>query len=75
MVMSRAHLVDVAERVAATAAAAGVGYAVQELADLPAWWAPVVVVALTAVKGWLAGFVGRKGTASMLPASVDPAGR
>jgi hypothetical protein len=64
---------DFAERVGATAAAAGIGVAVQQLGDLPAWWAPVLVTVLTMAKGGLARYVGRKGTASLLPADRDPA--
>ncbi|MEU0306869.1 hypothetical protein [Streptomyces cyaneofuscatus] len=66
-------LLDLAERSAWTGAQAALGLAVVELADVPVWWAAPVALALASAKSWVAGRLGRKGTASTLPASADPA--
>ncbi|MEU2801456.1 hypothetical protein [Streptomyces sp. NPDC007117] len=66
-------LLDLAERSAWTGAQAALGLAVVELADVPVWWAAPVALVLASAKSWVAGRLGRKGTASTLPASVDPA--
>lgn len=65
MRITRRYLVDLAERIAATAAEAGVGYAITAAADLDPVWALPLTVALSAVKGWLARFVGRPDSASL----------
>lgn len=56
--MNRKYLLDLAERVGATAAAAGIGYAVTQLDGMSAAWVPMLTIALTVVKGVLAKFVG-----------------
>ncbi|MFH9269181.1 hypothetical protein ACH4KN_33760 [Streptomyces sp. NPDC017546] len=66
-------LLDLAERSAWTGAQAALGLAVVELADVPVWWAAPVALALASAKSWVAGQLGRKGTASTLPATKDPA--
>lgn len=66
-------LLDLVERAGWTGAQAAVALAVVEVADLPVWWAAPAAIALSAAKGWLAGRVGRPGTASTLPAGADPA--
>ncbi|WP_432111360.1 hypothetical protein [Streptomyces sp. YPW6] len=66
-------LLDLAERSAWTGAQAALGLAVVELADVPVWWAAPVALVLASAKSWVAGRLGRKGTASTLPASADPA--
>ncbi|MEU6952061.1 hypothetical protein [Streptomyces sp. NPDC045714] len=66
-------LLDLAERSAWTGAQAALGLAVVELADVPVWWAAPVALALASAKSWVAGRLGRKGTASTLPAAADPA--
>ncbi|MFI7240120.1 hypothetical protein [Streptomyces cyaneofuscatus] len=66
-------LLDLVERSAWTGAQAALGLAVVELADVPVWWAAPVALALASAKSWIAGRLGRKGTASTLPASADPA--
>ncbi|MFD5724647.1 hypothetical protein ACFWMT_00910 [Streptomyces sp. NPDC058368] len=71
--MNRQLLMDLAERAAWTGAQAAIGLAVTELADVPVWWAAPVALALSSAKGWVAGRLGRKGTASTLPATADPA--
>lgn len=65
---TRRYLLDAGERVAATAAAAGLGVAVQELADLDGWWAPVLVTLFTVVKVAVAKRVGESDSAAALPA-------
>ncbi|MEV6473868.1 hypothetical protein [Streptomyces sp. NPDC051657] len=69
----RKLLLDLAERSAWTGAQAALGLVVVELADVPVWWAAPVALALASAKSWVAGRLGRKGTASTLPASADPA--
>ncbi|MFF9690216.1 hypothetical protein [Streptomyces sp. NPDC014623] len=64
---------DILERAGWTGAQAALGAAVTELADIPLWWAAPVALTLAAAKGWVAGRLGRKGTASTLPATADPA--
>ncbi|WP_030585745.1 hypothetical protein [Streptomyces anulatus] len=66
-------LLDLAERSAWTGAQSALGLAVVELADVPVWWAAPVALALASAKSWVAGRLGRKGTASTLPAAKDPA--
>ncbi len=66
-------LLDLAERSAWTGAQAALGLAVVELADVPVWWAAPVALVLASAKSWVAGRLGRKGTASTLPATADPA--
>lgn len=73
--MNKIYWLDLAERTGATAGEAGLAVAIQQLNDLPAWWVPILIPALAAAKAWCAGFVGRKGTASLLPAAADPASR
>lgn len=73
--MNRAQFLDAAERVGATAAEAGIAATIVEVQGLPGWWIPVLLPALAAAKGAVASFLGRKGSPSLLPASVDPASR
>ncbi|AWL39658.1 MULTISPECIES: hypothetical protein [unclassified Streptomyces] len=68
-------LLDLAERAGWTGAQAALGLVVVELADIPVWWAAPVALALSSAKGWVAGRLGRKGTASTLSATADPASR
>lgn len=75
MALTRKFFVDLGERVGATAGEAGLAVAIKELASLPAWWVPILIPVLAAAKGGLASFLGRKGTASLLPAGADPASR
>ncbi|MEV3946966.1 hypothetical protein AB0K57_04790 [Streptomyces halstedii] len=71
--MSKQLLLDLGERAGWTGAQAALGLVVVELADLPVWWAAPVALALSSAKGWIAGRLGRAGTASTLPATADPA--
>ncbi|MFE7751157.1 hypothetical protein [Streptomyces sp. NPDC057428] len=71
--MNKQLLLDLGERAAWTGAQASLGLVVTELADIPAWWAAPVALALSSAKSWVAGRLGRKGTASTLPADADPA--
>ncbi|MFG2671349.1 hypothetical protein [Streptomyces sp. NPDC048445] len=71
--MQRQLLLDLTERAGWTGAQAALGLAVTELADIPVWWAAPVALALASAKSWVAGRLGRKGTASTLPAAADPA--
>ncbi|TXS35706.1 hypothetical protein [Streptomyces sp. OR43] len=66
-------ILDLAERAGWTGAQAAIALAATELADVSAWWAAPVALALASAKGWVAGRLGRKGTASTLPAASDPA--
>jgi hypothetical protein len=68
-------LLDLAERAGWTGAEAALSLAVVELADLPVWWAAPTALLLASAKGWVAGRLGRKGTASTLSATADPASR
>ena len=58
MNISRKYLLSLGERVAATAAAAGLGYVITQLADMSGPWIPVITVGLTVLKGVLAKYVG-----------------
>ena len=71
--MNKQLLMDLAERAAWTGAQAAIGLAVTELAAVPVWWAAPVALALSSAKGWIAGRLGRPGTASTLSATADPA--
>jgi hypothetical protein len=71
--MQKQLLLDLIERTGWTGAQAALGLAVTEVADIPVWWAAPVALALASAKSWVAGRLGRKGTASTLPASADPA--
>ncbi|MFF2405719.1 hypothetical protein [Streptomyces sp. NPDC058092] len=71
--MTKQLLLDLGERAGWTGAQAALGLAVVELADLPTWWAAPLALALSSAKGWVAGRLGRKGTASTLTAAADPA--
>lgn len=73
MTMTKTYVLDLGERAAWTGAQAALSLAVVELTDLPVWWAAPLALALSAAKGWIAGRLGRKGTASTLPATADPA--
>jgi hypothetical protein len=72
---SRKYLVDLGERVGATAGEAGLSVLITDLGSLPQWWVLLLLPALAAAKGGLAAFLGRKGTPSLLPADADPASR
>ncbi|MFI6862652.1 hypothetical protein ACIBKZ_22615 [Streptomyces sp. NPDC050421] len=71
--MTKQLLLDGAERAGWTGAQAALGVAITDLADIPVWWAAPIGLALAAAKSWVAGRLGRKGTASTLPAAADPA--
>ncbi|MEV5680952.1 hypothetical protein [Streptomyces sp. NPDC052179] len=71
--MKKQLMLDLGERAAWTGAQAALGVAVTELADIPIWWAAPAALVLASAKSWVAGRLGRKGTASTLPASADPA--
>lgn len=71
--MTKQLLLDMGERAGWTGAQAALGVAITDLADIPVWWAAPIGLALAAAKGWIAGRLGRKGTASTLPATADPA--
>ncbi|WP_327337411.1 hypothetical protein OG384_15025 [Streptomyces sp. NBC_01324] len=71
--MQKQLLLDLTERAGWTGAQAALGLAVTELADIPMWWAAPVALALASAKSWVAGRLGRAGTASTLPAAADPA--
>lgn len=71
--MNSKLLLDLAERAGWTGAEAALGLAVVEVAELPVWWAAPVALVAASAKSWVAGRLGRKGTASTLPASKDPA--
>lgn len=66
-------LLDAGERAAWTGAQAAIAVLATDLADIPVWWAAPAALILAAAKGWLAGRLGRPGTASTLPATADPA--
>lgn len=70
---ARTLLLDAAERAGWTGAQAALGVLTTDLANIPVWWAVPVALALSSAKGWIAGRLGRKGTASTLPAGADPA--
>lgn len=63
--MSQKYLLDLGERVLATAAAAGISYAVTQLDSLSGAWIPVITVGLTALKGLLAKYVGDSDNAGL----------
>ncbi|NUS86371.1 MAG: hypothetical protein HOY75_27520 [Streptomyces sp.] len=71
--MNSKFVLDLAERAGWTGAEAALGLVVVELADVPVWWAAPVALVAASAKSWVAKHVGRKGTASTLPASKDPA--
>lgn len=58
--------VDALERILATAVEAGVSYAITAVASIPKWWVAPLTVALSAIKTYLAKFVGNPNTASFL---------
>lgn len=66
---TRRYLLDLAERIAATAAEAGVSYTITVVADLDPVWAMPLTVGLSALKGWLARFVGRRDSAALVVTS------
>lgn len=66
-------VLDLAERAGWTGAEAALGVIAVEASGLSAWWAAPVALIAAAAKAWAARRVGRKGTASTLPAAVDPA--
>lgn len=71
--MTSKFLLDLAERAGWTGAEAALGLVVVELADVPVWWAAPVALVAASAKSWVAKHLGRKGTASTLPAHRDPA--
>lgn len=71
--MQKQLYLDLGERALWTGAQASLGVVATELADVPVWWAVPVALALSSAKSWVAGRLGREGTASTLPASADPA--
>ncbi|MFE3400799.1 hypothetical protein [Streptomyces anulatus] len=66
-------VLDLAERSMWTGAEAALGLVAVELADIPVWWAAPIALLAASAKSWMAGRLGRKGTASTLPAAKDPA--
>ncbi|MFJ2174315.1 hypothetical protein ACIOHE_15555 [Streptomyces sp. NPDC087851] len=66
-------LYDVVERSGWTGAEAALGVLITELADVSIWWAAPAALALASAKSWVAGRLGRPGTASTLPEAKDPA--
>lgn len=66
-------ILDTLERAGWTGLQAGLGVLATDLADISVWWAAPIGLVLAAAKGWVAGRLGRKGTASTLPATADPA--
>ena len=74
--MTTAYWLDLAERVGATAGEAALGVLITHLGSLPMWWAALLIPVLSAGKGWLAKYLGDKGTASLLrvrpPVAVVP---
>ena len=71
--MNSRFVLDMAERAGWTGAEAALGLVVVELADVPVWWAAPVALVAASAKSWVAKHLGRKGTASTLPAAKDPA--
>ncbi|MEU9400529.1 hypothetical protein [Streptomyces sp. NPDC048242] len=71
--MDSKFILDLAERAGWTGAEAALGLAVADLSGLPVWWAAPVALLAASAKAWVATRVGRKGTASTLPAGKDPA--
>jgi hypothetical protein len=69
--VTRQQLLDLAERVGATAGEAAVGVLITYLSGLPAWWAIALVPVLSGAKSWLATKV--TGTASLLRKRPEPA--
>lgn len=67
MKFSKKFLLDLVERVAWTAAQAGLGVVTVEAAHLPVAYAPVIALVLAAVKGFVASKVGNKDSASSVP--------
>ncbi|AQW55308.1 hypothetical protein ACIQPP_05665 [Streptomyces violaceusniger] len=64
---------DVIERALWTGAEGALGVLATEIADVTLWWAVPVAALIASAKGWIAGRLGARGTASTLPASKDPA--
>lgn len=60
-------LIDAGERIAATAAEAGIAYTITLLASIPKWWVMPLTTALAAAKTWLAQHTGRHDSASLAP--------
>ncbi|MBL3670820.1 hypothetical protein JL475_33655 [Streptomyces sp. M2CJ-2] len=71
--MDSRFLLDLSERAGWTGAEAALGLVVVEVGDLPVWWAAPVALVAASAKAWVAKQLGRKGTASTLPAGKDPA--
>lgn len=61
---------DLAARAGWTAAQAGLGLVTVEALDLPAAWAPIIAVVLSALKSFIATKVGDPSTATFAPAPV-----
>lgn len=66
---------DMLERAGWTGVQAALGVLATDLAGISVWWAAPIGLGIAAAKGWVAGRLGRPGTASTLPASADPASR
>lgn len=71
--MQNKLILDLAERAGWTGAEAALGLVIVEVGDLSVWWAAPAALAAASAKSWIAGRLGRKGTASTLPANLDPA--
>ena len=64
---------DISERLIWTGVQAALAITTVEALDLPVAWTPLVAALLAFVKCVVASKVGVEGTASTLPASLDPA--
>ena len=62
---------DIIERTFWTALQAGLAVVTVDMLDLPKAWIPVVAIVLAAAKSIAATRVGVKGSAAMLPTSLD----
>ncbi|MFD6421543.1 hypothetical protein [Streptomyces sp. NPDC060198] len=71
--MQKNFALDLVERSGWSGAETALAVAGAGLADVSIWWAAPAALVLAAAKSWVAGHVGRPGTASTLPASADPA--
>ncbi|RLL67000.1 hypothetical protein [Streptomyces sp. Z26] len=65
---------DTFERAGWTGVQTSLGVLAADLADVPAWWAAPIALALASAKSYAASRLGVRGTGSTLPAGRDPAG-
>jgi len=66
-------LIDITERVAATAVEAALAYGITQIADIKAAWVMPLTAALSLGKSWISTWLGNKNSAAMLPAAKDNA--